>query len=192
MTFLPVVGRVTSNHHSDVTKDTYLPMIAPTLLSSADNGYDMDGTGRGTPIIPARTMSIGLGSDPLYADEKSQPLTTRHGDPGVIASVPAWSVSENQRAEVRLTEVARQLTAGGGKPGQGYAAVMTEAAVRRLTPLECERLQGFPDGWTAGQSDGKRYRQLGNAVAVPVIEWIADRMAVVDAQLTAEATALSA
>ena len=38
--------------------------------------------------------------------------------------------------------------------------------VRRLTPLECERLQGFPDHWTAGQSDSARYRQLGNAVAV--------------------------
>jgi DNA (cytosine-5)-methyltransferase 1 len=44
--------------------------------------------------------------------------------------------------------------------------------VRRLTPTECERLQGFPDGWTDGQSDSTRYRQLGNAVAVPVVEWI--------------------
>lgn len=47
--------------------------------------------------------------------------------------------------------------------------------VRRLTPRECERLQGFPDDWTAGQSDSARYRQLGNAVAVPVIEWVARR-----------------
>jgi len=44
--------------------------------------------------------------------------------------------------------------------------------VRRLTPLECERLQGFPDDWTAGQSDSQRYKQMGNAVAVPVVEWI--------------------
>lgn len=51
------------------------------------------------------------------------------------------------------------------------------AGVRRLTPTECERLQGFPDGWTAGQSDSVRYRQLGNAVAVPVVEWIARRIA---------------
>lgn len=48
--------------------------------------------------------------------------------------------------------------------------------VRRLTPTECERLQGFPDGWTAGQSDSARYRQMGNAVAVPVVEWIARRI----------------
>lgn len=51
--------------------------------------------------------------------------------------------------------------------------------VRRLTPTECERLQGFPDGWTAGQADSHRYRQLGNAVAVPVAEWIARRIVAV-------------
>lgn len=48
--------------------------------------------------------------------------------------------------------------------------------VRRLTPLECERLQGFPDGWTEGQTDGHRYKQLGNAVAVPVVSWIIERL----------------
>ncbi len=50
--------------------------------------------------------------------------------------------------------------------------VITESQVRRLTPVECERLQGFPDDWTAGQSDSARYKQMGNAVAVPVVEWL--------------------
>lgn len=63
------------------------------------------------------------------------------------------------------------------------------AGVRRLTPLECERLQGFPDGHTefrAGvkgvehQADSPRFRQLGNAVAVPVVEWILRRVVDVD------------
>jgi site-specific DNA-cytosine methylase len=44
--------------------------------------------------------------------------------------------------------------------------------IRRLTPLECERLQGFPDNWTDINADSTRYRQIGNAVAVPVVEWI--------------------
>lgn len=48
--------------------------------------------------------------------------------------------------------------------------------VRRLTPTECERLQGFPDGWTASQSDTQRYKQMGNAVTVNVIEWIGKRI----------------
>ena len=48
--------------------------------------------------------------------------------------------------------------------------------IRRLTPVECERLQGFSDGWTAGISDTQRYRCLGNAVTVPVIAGIAIRL----------------
>jgi DNA (cytosine-5)-methyltransferase 1 len=54
--------------------------------------------------------------------------------------------------------------------------------VRRLTPTECERLQGFPDGWTEGLSDSARYRCLGNAVTVSVAEWIGRR--IVDANPT--------
>lgn len=49
-------------------------------------------------------------------------------------------------------------------------------SIRRLTPLEAERLQGFPDGWTDGQSDMQRYKQMGNAVTVNVIEWIGSRL----------------
>jgi DNA (cytosine-5)-methyltransferase 1 len=76
-----------------------------------------------------------------------------------------------------------------GKPGGGKGPLISEdksltiatsndqtllnkGTVRRLTPVECERLQGFPDDWTAGQSDSTRYKQMGNAVAVPVVEWL--------------------
>ena len=48
--------------------------------------------------------------------------------------------------------------------------------IRRLTPLECERLQGFPDNWTEGVSDTRRYNQCGNAVTVNVVEQIIQRM----------------
>jgi site-specific DNA-cytosine methylase len=48
--------------------------------------------------------------------------------------------------------------------------------VRRLTPIECERLQGFPDNWTAGVSDTQRYKQCGNAVTVNVIQAIAEKL----------------
>jgi site-specific DNA-cytosine methylase len=54
--------------------------------------------------------------------------------------------------------------------------VTAQSVVRRLTPVECERLQGFPDDWTSGQADSNRYKQMGNAVAVPVVEWIISRM----------------
>jgi len=61
------------------------------------------------------------------------------------------------------------------------------SAVRRLTPRECERLQGFPDDYTLtpyrkGQAaDGPRYKALGNSMAVPVMRWIGERIAQVDA-----------
>lgn len=55
-------------------------------------------------------------------------------------------------------------------------AVITNSNVRRLTPIECERLQGFPDDWTSSQSDTHRYKQMGNAVTVNVIEWIGQQM----------------
>lgn len=50
--------------------------------------------------------------------------------------------------------------------------------IRRLTPLECERLQGFPDGWTdiPGASDSARYKALGNSVAIPCVEFIMGRI----------------
>lgn len=56
--------------------------------------------------------------------------------------------------------------------GSGDVFVSDEAKIRRLTPTECERLQGFPDGWTEGISDTQRYKCLGNAVTVNVIEAI--------------------
>ncbi len=64
--------------------------------------------------------------------------------------------------------------------------LVTEAGVRRLTPRECNRLQGFPDDWDRWTADGReiadshRYRMMGNAVAVPVLEWIGRRLVAVD------------
>jgi DNA (cytosine-5)-methyltransferase 1 len=73
------------------------------------------------------------------------------------------------------------------KAGDTAPHVAAGMAVRRLTPRECERLQGFPDDYTLipykGKlaSDGPRYRALGNSMAVPVMRWIGERIAMVDA-----------
>jgi len=68
------------------------------------------------------------------------------------------------------------LTSFMGTGGLNTPMVANDVDVRRLTPVECERLQGFPDGWTDGQSDSHRYKQMGNAVTVNVIEWIGKRL----------------
>lgn len=79
------------------------------------------------------------------------------------------------------TEAANTLDAEGNVTRTSHA-VASEMAVRRLTPVECERLQGFPDGWTDDQKDTHRYRQLGNAVAVPVVAWLARRIVAMEDQ----------
>jgi DNA (cytosine-5)-methyltransferase 1 len=103
-----------------------------------------------------------------------------------------------------LVPVFAPLTAGtAAGPGVNAAGRRMEddwnlaglgQAVRRLTPRECERLQGFPDDWTrwladgSEQSDSARYRQLGNAVAVPVAAWITRRLAAADTDRAARST----
>jgi DNA (cytosine-5)-methyltransferase 1 len=68
----------------------------------------------------------------------------------------------------------------------GHASALIRSAVRRLTPRECERLQGFPDDYTLVpyrgrmMADGPRYKALGNSMAVPVMRWIGERIAMVD------------
>ena len=99
--------------------------------------------------------------------------------------VPTLNAFDN--GDIRATTLLLRMREG--KPGGGKGPLISEdksltiatandqtllhqQQVRRLTPLECERLQGFPDNWTEGQSDTNRYKQMGNAVAVPVVEWI--------------------
>jgi len=60
--------------------------------------------------------------------------------------------------------------------GNTNAVEFNDMKIRRLTPIECERLQGFPDNWTEGVSDTQRYKQMGNAVTVNVIEAIARKL----------------
>jgi DNA (cytosine-5)-methyltransferase 1 len=90
----------------------------------------------GQTPIPVATALRGEGFD---ASEDG----TGRGTPLVPVAF-----AQNQRGELRESDVSLQLTAGGGKPGEGYPAVRQGYAVRRLTPVECERLQGFPDGYT--------------------------------------------
>jgi DNA (cytosine-5)-methyltransferase 1 len=81
------------------------------------------------------------------------------------------------------------LTPNGGRAGIGVGAIADQWAVRRLTPLECERLMGLPDGWTnivyrgKPAPDGPRYKSIGNSMAVPVVKWILGRIVSVDRML---------
>ena len=92
---------------------------------------------------------------------------------------PLISVDANRDGLTNNEELAPTL-----KHAYAEISIAQAQGIRRLTPTECERLQGFPDGWTDGQSDSARYRQLGNAVAVPVVEWIAKRIVKAETRTT--------
>lgn len=154
-------------------------LVAHTLKAEGADASE-DGTGRGVPLAVGTTAFNWQSGGDCRLNPKEN-LT----DALSVGQVPAIAWTQRTRADGANVEhqedVAYTLDApaeGGRKKG----GVVTGMVVRRLTPTECERLQGFPDGWTAYDSDGQpvsdsaRYRMLGNAVAVPVAEWIGRRI----------------
>lgn len=83
-----------------------------------------------------------------------------------------WSPRRGKELVPRADELANTLTANQSQEH----FLLQQMQIRRLTPIECERLQGFPDNWTAIVSDTQRYKTLGNAVTVNVIKAIADKL----------------
>ena len=117
--------------------------------------------------------------------------TLRAADGGSSRDYVAFT--ENQRNEVRPFEVAGAL-AGIRRGDAKNETLLGGSAVRRLTPEECEALQGFPRGYTAipwrGKPaeecpDGPRYKALGNSWAVPVARYIGERIAIIEAERAA-------
>lgn len=145
--------------------------------------------GSGYPCIAFTAEDHGADAGELAPTLRAGGHSGSHANAGVM---PAVAFMENVRHELRISDATDALSTGGGKPGQGYAAALQGSAVRRLTPRECERLQGFPDDFTlvpyrkGMMADGPRYKMLGNSMAVPVIRWIGERIALVDAMQAAQ------
>jgi len=129
-----------------------------------------------------RTLVHVIGSTQKHSAHKineSTSLTEAMGKGGGhVPMIIAWSQShrENGKVESRIKEnEANTLNTGDGCRTQSSATFVKENSnIRKLTPLECERLQGFPDNWTEDLSDTQRYRCMGNAVTVPVVRYIAE------------------
>lgn len=149
-------------------------VLAPTMRSNGDahSGFT---TGDGLVIVPQISHTLTAGGADASEDG------TGRGTPLVTMAFTERTRTEGRTLESQ-EELAYALTdaSKGGNPHSGKIA--GQFGVRRLTPTECERLQGFPDGHTATGDDGKpisnsaRYRMLGNAVCVPTAEWIARRI----------------
>ena len=111
-----------------------------------------------------------VGDVRVYEDEVMQTVIQRWGTGG--GNVPAILFDTQFGSNANTFEDMSPTL----KASQQAPSIQENISVRRLTPTECERLQGFPDGWTAGQADSNRYKQMGNAVAVPVVQWIINRV----------------
>lgn len=158
---------------------------AGTLTSALTrNGVDGgggpdDNSAQANHLIPAVAGTIGSNGKGFRTSDLDGHGAYIPEIPGVsnaLRSQRGQRYDHNEQAFIPTAFHITQELSKGTEQGCSTIAAQTLMGVRRLTPLECERLQGFPDYWTAGQSDSARYRQLGNAVCVPVVGWIAGRM----------------
>lgn len=142
--------------------------IAGTLTARADSSPCID---RGMNIVCMATQQGG--SEIAY--DLCPTITSAAGTSG--NNQPVVCMADGNAHAAVDHECAGTLKVGGEPP-----IVATEYIVRRLMPVECERLQGFPDGWTdlGGTPDAPRYKACGNSMAVPVINWIGRRIEAVD------------
>jgi DNA (cytosine-5)-methyltransferase 1 len=159
----------------------YSDHLAPTVISRYGTG------GGNVPMIfdnsepTAYSVREDAKANTFSATETETALALQALQPGVQSHHAQLFIAGSIEGEEEL-EVMPTLLAGmshlTGTTQDGYIEKVNKmiSVVRRLTPTECERLQGFPDGWTEGQADSSRYKQMGNAVAVPVVSWIIKRM----------------
>ena len=171
--FIPFAAGFSAGAGSTAGSIGYGKEIAPTLKGSAggncmpsvfclndQGGSVMDVTEEKTGTLRAQIH----GHAPLVFDAHGQDTRYR----GPVDRSPTLSASLLNHPLV----VDRQTSTLSRKADIMYF-------IRRLTPMECERLQGFPDGWTdiPGASDSSRYKALGNSVAVPCVQYLIHRVA---------------
>lgn len=135
----------------------------------------------------AVVVDMGAGKGGAGVSEEESPTPSTAGPYAILPRYGGFSPTGYQGdACVGPGDVARTVPAQGGNLGGGPAQIYVAARPRRLTPRETERLQGFPDDWTlegvdddgeeVENADTRRYRMTGNAVSVPVAEWICRRI----------------
>lgn len=181
-----VANPLTARMHKGIntTMDEGQTMVAHALRAE---GFDAskDGTGRGTPLVPM-AFDAKQSEVCIYGD-RAAPIDTQSHSQAVAYSIMPMNSGKDYKA--RETEVSQPIMAGGPVGGNQGGDYVAAAAVRRLTPTECERLQGFPDNWTRipyrGKDadacpDGPRYKALGNSMAVNVMRWIGQRIDAVE------------
>lgn len=183
---------VVFENHAQDARYKEAPTCSPTVVARWGTG------GGNTPLVavPGQVTSYGIGNGQAHAyasKEKSGTLDTMHDAQAVVIEYSGclnpW---DTQARRVYGEDGAFPALPSRGTAGGNQQAVLagqrTRWIVRRLTPTECERLQGYPDGWTdIGEwvdtkgkkhkpADSPRYKALGNSIALPQWFWIAQKM----------------
>ena len=183
--------------------------ISPTLLGGEGGAqkpavcsWNGDVTPKSSEDVSVTLRSQQGGEGVGVAFQQNERSEVRYIGGNVAGSLAADPGMQNQNfiqqggEKVGMAQMNPTVYQEDGKTVEGMCAMRGATMVRRLTPMECERLQGFPDGWTSNrcilelegnrwkpkgkveeQKDGPRYRQMGNAVSVPVAEYLGHRMA---------------
>jgi DNA (cytosine-5)-methyltransferase 1 len=166
--------------------DAYIPEVANTLQTTANDYSRADGFNAialAENTIGRKPMNGGNGNGfteggPMYTLN----ATGVHGVAAFPSNANSMAVAVDVYNQTIDGQTAATLTKACGGSNTSGPKVM-QSSVRRLTPTECERLQGFPDGYTNIKDkcpDGPRYKSLGNSMAVPVMKWIGERIQMVD------------
>ena len=155
--------------------------VSPQLNAKAGTG------GGNLPLVMQREPVVAFnwqsGGDCRLEPREDQANTLQR------CQTQAVAFAQNQEGELRTSEIANTVTTTGNASARGTGKLLSGSVVRRLTPTECERLQGFPDNWTRipyrgkpaeACPDGPRYKALGNSWAVPCARWIFERINKVD------------
>ncbi len=157
----------------DYESETMIPAVANALTAMRAGSPDEV---RGTMIPFAIQGNIvdrqRGGADGIGISQSNISYTLTAVDRHAVSVLWESSHGYDPARVMPNQDIVPTLSAKMGTGGNNVPLI----GVRRLTPTECERLQGFPDGWTSGQSDTHRYKQLGNAVSVPVAHWIGNKI----------------
>lgn len=187
----PADGPVVFENHAQDARYKEAPACSPTVVARWGTG------GGNTPLVavPGQVTSYGIGNGQAHSyasKEKSGTLDTMHDAQAVAIECSGclnpWDAQTQRVFGDGGVFHALQAREKSGGNQQAVLIKRTRWIVRRLTPTECERLQGYPDGWTdIGEwvdtkgkkhkpADSPRYKALGNSIALPQWFWIAQKM----------------
>jgi DNA (cytosine-5)-methyltransferase 1 len=158
-----------------------------TIGRQPQNGGNGDGFTDGGPMYTLNATGVhGVAQQIVFSGQMSNPQTDVDMTQTLQAKNPMAVCLGGQHPNAGIgIDQSPTLTNAMGAGG-GHIPITNAMQVRRLTPVECERLQGFPDGYTdiklkgKPTPDGLRYKALGNSMAVPVMRWIGQRIEAVD------------